>query len=415
MLGEPYQNQDLYRQIFRVDDRLLDYLTWNFNDDVGKVTFDSNTKTWSSDIDHILDSRYGYKLRLLNGQTHELIVSGLRAGSFGNPNTKITILPAHSPIIPREILVGFFGTDPKPQVALFEIIDQLIEVKTRNWSMSRSNTSSPWHTTTKSPAFRFGEAVSLKYVGEQPITFTWQDRSNYPHYLPPILTEIYEYTPAIYFAYIEESDYIPIFIDLPDDMISDGGGEIGLFIDDICYGAEVITGERIQLNAYIIDLEISDESVIEFRYHEYGSGTKSRPKKMGMFQVFEHETKMFTEKELNLNQGDHFYHISFRDAQDIETPSVIYTTYLENNYPNPFNPSTTISYSIANSGDVNISVYNIRGQLVRTLVNETLDAGMHSVVWNGDNNLGRSVGSGIYLYKLETSDNRIVKKMLLMK
>jgi hypothetical protein len=414
-LYEPYQNQDLYRQMLRIDRRLLENLSWNYNDDTGMVTFDSKANVWSSDIDHIIDSRYGYKLQMVNGQSHELIVSGLKIGTFGNPDTEITIQPSTQLGVPREIWVGYFGEGERPLVALTEIADHLIEIKTKNWTISRHDTSSVWVSSTRITPFNFGEAVSLKYVGDIPRTFNWRSNPIQEQSQPLYQQQHYEYIPASYFTFVEESDYIPIFIDLDDEMVSDGGGEIGLFIDDVCYGSEVVTGDRIQLNAYIIDLEITDESVIEFRYHEYIAGVKSGYKKMGMYQILEQETMMFSATRLDLNSGDFFYHISFRDNDGIETPPAIYTTYLENNYPNPFNPSTTISYSIAISGDVKLSVYNIRGQLIRTLVNESLDAGIHSVVWDGDNNLGRSVGSGIYLYKLETSDSRIVKKMLLMK
>jgi len=85
-------------------------------------------------------------------------------------------------------------------------------------------------------------------------------------------------------------------------------------------------------------------------------------------------------------------------------------------YPNPFNYSTTISYKTAVTGKVTISIYNLSGQKIRTLVNETQQADHHSVVWDGTNATGGSAGSGIYFCTLNI-DNRPVatKKLVLLK
>ena len=88
---------------------------------------------------------------------------------------------------------------------------------------------------------------------------------------------------------------------------------------------------------------------------------------------------------------------------------------LTQNYPNPFNPSTTIDFSVPNLSDVNISVYDINGRLVKTLMNNTLTSGTYSVVWNGDDVNGNSVSAGIYMYSLISGDISITNKMILVK
>ena len=86
------------------------------------------------------------------------------------------------------------------------------------------------------------------------------------------------------------------------------------------------------------------------------------------------------------------------------------------NYPNPFNPETTISFStIEPAVNTEISIYNYRGQKIKTLINETLPAGNHSVVWDGTDDYDIKVSSGVYLYKMEAGNYLETKKMILMK
>ena len=85
------------------------------------------------------------------------------------------------------------------------------------------------------------------------------------------------------------------------------------------------------------------------------------------------------------------------------------------NYPNPFNPSTTISYSIPADGNVNVSIYNVKGQLVNTLVSEYKSKGNYQIVWQGKDSNGRSVASGLYFARLVSGGKSISGKMLLMK
>lgn len=86
------------------------------------------------------------------------------------------------------------------------------------------------------------------------------------------------------------------------------------------------------------------------------------------------------------------------------------------NHPNPFNPSTTITFSLKNSSRVELIIYNIKGQKVKTLVQNQLAEGSYSMIWNGDDAFGKSVSSGVYFYKLVTDNNTVaVKKMMLIK
>jgi hypothetical protein len=109
----------------------------------------------------------------------------------------------------------------------------------------------------------------------------------------------------------------------------------------------------------------------------------------------------------------------FPEALSIDDPGladVPQVFHLGNNYPNPFNPTTTINYQLNEASKVSLTIYNALGQVVRVLVNNDEQmAGAHQVQWNGRDHLGNIVASGVYLYKLQTNEKTQIKKMLLLK
>ncbi|SYZ72854.1 hypothetical protein TRIP_C20969 [Candidatus Zixiibacteriota bacterium] len=95
---------------------------------------------------------------------------------------------------------------------------------------------------------------------------------------------------------------------------------------------------------------------------------------------------------------------------------VLPSTYtLFQNYPNPFNPATTIKFALPQNGMVNLEIYNVLGQKVRTLLDEELPAGFHSVTWDGRDGSGQEAATGVYFYRLKAGDFREIKKMLMLK
>ena len=85
------------------------------------------------------------------------------------------------------------------------------------------------------------------------------------------------------------------------------------------------------------------------------------------------------------------------------------------NYPNPFNPETTISFALASASHVNLSIYNVLGQEVMVLLDETIPAGTHQVNWNGKNANGESLSSGIYFCRIITNDDIVTRKTMMLK
>jgi len=103
------------------------------------------------------------------------------------------------------------------------------------------------------------------------------------------------------------------------------------------------------------------------------------------------------------------------EENSIDNNIISNSTKLFDNYPNPFNPTTTISYNLNYDSIVKLEIFNIKGQKVVTLEDNEITAGHHNIVWNGKDSENSSVSSGIYFYKLDTENYSSVKKMVLMK
>jgi len=120
------------------------------------------------------------------------------------------------------------------------------------------------------------------------------------------------------------------------------------------------------------------------------------------------------------------FNITSNGSWDIFVAKITNNTFTENelfstemeffNYPNPFNPTTTISFSITEESNVELSIYNIKGQKIKSLLNDQITAGEHSIVWYGTDASGKKVASSVYLYRLNVNGKiEAVKKCLLVK
>jgi flagellar hook assembly protein FlgD len=112
--------------------------------------------------------------------------------------------------------------------------------------------------------------------------------------------------------------------------------------------------------------------------------------------------------------------ITFKDSMTTSVASenanvVIKTFKLFQNYPNPFNPSTTIEYDIKTAGEVEIRIFNIVGQVVRKYSEKRYSAGRYKTVWDGRDQNGKLLASGVYIYQVKFESSKIAKSMLLLK
>jgi len=137
---------------------------------------------------------------------------------------------------------------------------------------------------------------------------------------------------------------------------------------------------------------------IEEIYSSWGTGSD--------FQI------LIMDENANWGFSDEFT-ITSLDSED--NIVLVMSNKLIGNYPNPFNPETTIKYSINEDSNVQIEIYNIRGQKVKTLIDDFRDAGYHQLIWNGIDNRNKPVSSGLYFYRLKSNSFSQIRKMLLLK
>ncbi len=108
---------------------------------------------------------------------------------------------------------------------------------------------------------------------------------------------------------------------------------------------------------------------------------------------------------------DHFAIATTTGDDDIP----VLSSYLRQNYPNPFNPNTRVTFSIATGSDVSLRIYDVSGKLVKTLVNKRLEADVYNENWNGTDDSGSQVASGVYFYSLISKEFNRTRKMVLLR
>ncbi|MCF7913380.1 MAG: T9SS type A sorting domain-containing protein [Candidatus Cloacimonetes bacterium] len=146
-------------------------------------------------------------------------------------------------------------------------------------------------------------------------------------------------------------------------------------------------------------------------YLEAGTGTRAANLQ---FQEAKHQLTSISQAEARERGLWELLDNKFKDG-GLYSPKVT-KIELFHNYPNPFNPETTISFSLPEKSEIELSIYNVKGQKVKTLIAGSYEKGNHAVVWNGDEESGKPAGSGVYFYRLIANSKTIaVKKCLLLK
>jgi hypothetical protein len=190
------------------------------------------------------------------------------------------------------------------------------------------------------------------------------------------------------------------------------GDEIGIYTESgLCIGGAVLTDEYpLGMMAWMDDPRT--EEVDGFK-----SGEQMVAKYWDASEDIEYNVSFVIEKGTDRLGESELTEVSLAaDVLTAPNSSPMPTSYtMEQNYPNPFNPETTIRYGIPEAGTIRLTVYNIEGRVIKHLDSGYKEAGYHKVNWDGENEYGKSVSSGVYIYRIEAGEFSNVRKMIFIK
>ena len=363
-----------------------------FNDFEPDLKYQYQNWTPIEPIYYDLYSSRGYKLKTEDPENTEISIVGLRL----EEDTPIDLEYG-------ENWIGYWLPNSQDiDDAFGEDFDKVYSIKAEDWiwkdmrPIRGLNDPVPIYYPIRPLQYGKGYVITMK----EPISnFQWQTGNS------AIVKKIPK---AEGFEYNVLPDYESVIIDT-----IEGGenvSEVGAFIDDVCIGAAVVEEYPVQLLAYIDNVRASSELTFEVIEGERGEAQKV------MYRTLNLQTGDFENMSIFPGRLEHnIVKLNIKTLQDPEvpTPNVF---NLERNYPNPFNPTTTISFSVAQTtSDVSLDIFNIKGQKVKTLYSGIAEEGKHSIVWNGKDTNDNPVSSGIYFYKLTTGKKELTRKMLMLK
>jgi len=221
-----------------------------------------------------------------------------------------------------------------------------------------------------------------------------------------------EYPEPEFYTFLYKPDYEVIDVmDIDENIL-----EIGVFENGICVGAVVVNEPAEQILVYSDEMNREDFELTFEAY--YGRGRSVR---ISNYLVYDERNKKFFEGSI-IGGNQEYSMIKLGKPMEPGEEEIPGELILYQNYPNPFNLSgnganreTLISCQLPEDNQIEISVYNLKGQKVKTLYNGKATSGRHSILWNGTDDIEKQVSTGIYFYKLITPEKVISRKMLLMK
>jgi hypothetical protein len=373
---------------------LPDYFELLYDDDENPVLQYENNN-WlepNTPETYNLYSSNGYKLKTLEPENTEITIDGPRL----EPDTAIDLQYG-------ENWVGYWLTESQNIDDAFgeEHFEKVVSVKAEDWEwcdMSSQRGVDPGPAYYPMRALEYGKGYVIR-LREAIQGFQWQTGA------PVMAAGIPE---PENFEFNKLADYETVIIDT-----IEGGGEIteiGAFIDDVCVGAAVVTEYPVQILTYVDGVSRSPELSFEVVTGQRGLKHQADYKTLNL------DSGLFEDISCILGRFDHnIIRLDLTGSIEPEGELVPSSVKLDGNYPNPFNPETKISFSLPTEQKIELTVYNLKGQKVRQLIKGDFIPGQHSVVWNGKNENGCNVASGVYFYQLKTKEKELTKKMLLLK
>jgi hypothetical protein len=302
----------------------------------------------------------------------------------------------NEPYVYHENWIGYWLMDNQmPQDAFGDDWDKVESIAAEDWFYHKeANPREGVPSTSKPRPLEYGESYVIK-VNEDIPEFRWG-------------VSIFTQSPFVRkavenFTYEDQSEYEVIdVLDIPSDVL-----EIGVFDGDKCIGAVAVQDTCEQILVY-------PDSTSTGEPYEFQVVTGRSIAPIQNYQVYREAEATYLPGEFGKTEPYAYHCVTLGEIGEGQslTPAVL---TLHGNYPNPFNPETRISYNLPEKAEVKILVYNIKGQLVKSLRQEIEEAGEHFVTWNGVDSQNRSCASGIYFCRISAGSQAKTQKMLLLK
>jgi hypothetical protein len=184
----------------------------------------------------------------------------------------------------------------------------------------------------------------------------------------------------------------------------------------VTYFDAVSVGQSVEVSWNVI----SDEVVKGFKIYRSFEGSKNR-ELVNQDCLVPPEVRKYVDNDVRAGHSyDYTLGVVLEDdhemmSQTVTVKTKAYELILHQNHPNPFNPSTTISFTLPKQSTAKLTIYNVEGRLVTTLLDGTMDEGLKEVTWDGTDSHGNLVSSGVYFYRLKAGGKTLTKKMVLLK
>jgi hypothetical protein len=371
--NEGYDSQTLLEAIEELDD-----LTLITSGATGLLEQTYQFSTWTTTEIPELYSTVGYKYYSDPSSSQTLDVTGIVL----DPSTPIPLLSQY------ENWIGYFLEFPlMPAEAFVGIWDKLTRITTKDWTMFKFN--GQWYSSSRVTPIEYEDGLIVTVSNDCNLTWNYASEPS----------EEYEYPETEYFSYNEKAEYTPFYF-VMDSL--DGISEIGLMVNDSCIGAAVVEpGDSIvEVNAYLTGVP----SGVPIEVETF-SGFKSARLGSESYSVVDLPTKKRVSRQVYTGEHRPYYVISFKAGETAVEEDVV---MLQPPAPNPFNSSCSLSFVLKRYAGISLTVLDLRGKQVATLMQGAYPEGLYEAAWTGKDYSGNKMENGIYLIRL-TVDERIVE------
>jgi len=390
---ERYRNEPFYAitLLERISPWPPDYLYMEYLDFAsGLKTISYSFGSWNPNITlNNLKSSEGYKLRYQkNTPTFDIRMEG----------AKLDYETAVDLGVGENWLGYFLDIDQLPEQCLPpDIWNSLIQIKTQYWSMTKINSDPPyWFLQGKKKPFKYGDLVILKTDHSYP-GFHWVNNSPGGGDSEMLQTS--------YFTFEEKADYTPFYLDTDS---ASAIMEIAVLADGIVKGASVrSSGDTlVEVKGYLEGT--APGAIIEF---ESWNGTKSKAVEKGDYVVIDHQRKTREKRTIYTGEKADYYHISLKNNEVCTpAPEIEFVTCK----PNPFRQDVEFSFRLNKTINVSITIFDMQGNRVKTIIKGYFAEGLYNFTWPGDNEYGDRINPGVYFYKVSSSTETLHTEKIVM-